>query len=126
MTALTSALTSALAAHNSSAPLTVAGRAVRLRPVSAADAVAMNEFVRGLSAEARRLHFHAPINGYSPALLRLLTDVDSARGIALVAVQSLDDGDRIVGEARYTIDAGGGRAEFAIAVADGWQGCGLA
>ncbi len=103
-----------------------AGPALTLRAVCAADAAAMDAFVRGLSADARRLRFHAPINGCTPSLLRLLTQVDAARGVALVAVQSLDDGDRIVGEARYTIDASGRAAEFAIAVADAWQGRGLA
>lgn len=103
-----------------------AAHAVTLRPVGAADAPAMDAFVRALSADTRRLRFHANINGCTPSLLRLLTTSDPARGVALVAVLPLDDGDRIVGEARYMIDATGRCAEFAIAVADAWHGQGLA
>ncbi len=98
-----------------------------IRPVRPADATAMNDYVMNLSAESRQLRFHARINGCTPGLLRLLTDVQPESGVAFVAVvPTADGGERIVGEARYALVAGGREAEFAISVADHCKGAGLA
>lgn len=98
----------------------------QLRPVRPADRAAMRDFVRGLSAASRGLRFHGGVKPDSDMLLSHLTQADGQRHIALVAVLPCDDGDVIVGEARCVRGAPGEPAEFAIAVADAWQGRGLA
>lgn len=98
----------------------------RLRAVRTADAPAMREYLRGLSGDSRGLRFHGGVNPASERLLAHLTQADGQRHIALVAVLALDDGDLIVGEARCVRGAGDDTAEFAISVADAWQGRGVA
>lgn len=97
-----------------------------IRPVRAADAPAMQAFVQALSAASRRWRFHGAISGCTPNLLRQMTQVDGRRHVALVACLPCEDGDVIVGEARYAVLHDGSAAEFAIAVADAQQGNGLA
>lgn len=107
------------------------GRSVALRPVLPHDAAAEGEFVSTLSPQSRRLRFHGAVSRLPESALAALTQVDQYQHVALVA-QALDDDGRphIVADARYVRDrhddghpASG--AEFAIAVADAWQGAGL-
>lgn len=105
----------------------------RVRRVRAGDAQAMGEFVQhALSPAARRCRFHGAVQGCSAAWLRELTTPDGMRHVAFVATVADADGrERIVGEARYVAcsrddEFNAGCAEFAIAVADGWCGSGVA
>lgn len=50
-------------------------------------------------------------------MLQALTQLDPSRHVALIAVDDIS----IVGEGRFVALDDGGRAEFAIAVADEWQ-----
>lgn len=100
-----------------------------LRPVAAADAAAMRAFVETMSAASRRYRFHAGVQRCSEAFAQTLCRADGSRTLVLVAVAPNSDGGgaRIVGEARCVTDADdGSAAEFAIAIADDWQGRGLA
>lgn len=92
-----------------------------LRPVRRDDAAAMARFVDSLDAAARRMRFHGAVAACGEALRRHLTEACGLRHVAFVACA----GDEIVGEARYVVDAAGD-GEFAIAVAGGWQGRGVA
>jgi acetyltransferase len=102
------------------------GTPVTVRPIVRDDAALVADFVRKLSAEARYKRFMATVSELSPSKLAALTDVDQVRNVAMAA--TVDDGQRpeIVGVARYSVDAGGTACEFAVAVADTWQGTGLA
>lgn len=101
------------------------GRAIRLRPIAAADAAAEQAFFSGLSLDSRHKRFHVGLRELSPSLLKLLTDVDQHQHVAWVA-EALAPGYPVVADARYVHDAERPeRAEFAIAVADDWQGRGL-
>ena len=91
------------------------------RPLVPQDRDAFQDFVRGLSPDARANRFLAPVKELSPATLEAMTQPDQARHVALVATE----GGRIIGEGRYVAEAGNGRAEFAIAVADDWQRKGI-
>ncbi|MBI5719078.1 MAG: GNAT family N-acetyltransferase [Burkholderiales bacterium] len=96
---------------------------MQLRPVRAQDLTPMRDFVRSLSAASRQARFHGGIKPDSERLLRYLSQADGVHHIAFVAVLACDDGDVIVGEARCVRAASGeSSAEFAIAVADAWQG----
>jgi acetyltransferase len=100
-----------------------------LRPVDAGDVPAMRAFVEALPAAARRFRFHAGVQRCSEAFAQALCRADGSRTLVLVAVAPTADGGatRIVGEARCVVDSGDdSAAEFAIAIADDWQGRGLA
>ena len=98
------------------------GEHFMVRAVRPQDADAQQVFVRSLSTNSRVLRFHVGIRELSPDMLRMMTDVDPHRHVALV----VERGDRIVADARYVLDNGSDTsAEFALAVADEWQGRGL-
>lgn len=99
------------------------GRSVKLRPLQARDADAEQRFVRALSPTSRLLRFHLGIRELSPQTLRELTQIDQRRHVAVVA--ETEDPGVIVADARYVLLDDRDDAEFAIAVADEWQGAGL-
>jgi acetyltransferase len=100
------------------------GRRVTIRPVLPQDAELHQDFVRGLSTASRHNRFMMAISELSPQLLRDLMNVDYRNHVALIA-ETFDDGREVeIGEARYVVDEHG-NAEFAVAIADAWQGFGL-
>jgi len=105
---------------------TVDGTPVTVRPIHAEDAALEAGFVRRLSDESRYMRFMATLRELPAAKLRSLTDVDFVHHVALVATTSRDGQEVLLGVARYIVDPDGTGCEFAIAVADEWQGSGLA
>ncbi len=83
-------------------------------------------FVHGLSEKSRYFRFFYQLHELTPAMLARFTQVDYDREMALVAVDETDAAPAIVGVARYIIIGDRNRAEFAVVVADAWQGRGLA
>jgi acetyltransferase len=102
------------------------GASVTLRPIRPEDATIEREFVRGLSEQSKFLRFMFGLKDLTPAMLSRFTQVDYDREIALIAVIETPDGERQIGVARYTVLPDGETCEFAIVVADDWQGKGLA
>lgn len=101
------------------------GRCVRVRPIHPSDAAAEQAFVTTLSPRSRLLRFHGALKQLPAPVLQAMTAVDFEDHVALVAEAGCDDGAaRLVADARYVRD-GAGQAEFAVAVADDWQGLGL-
>lgn len=99
---------------------------VTVRPMSASDAPAEAEFVKRLSSESRYDRFMVTLRELPESKLRSLTDVDQVRQVALVATTDRDGREAIVGVVRYAVDNSSTGCEFAIAIADAWQGSGLA
>jgi acetyltransferase len=99
------------------------GRNVTLRPITADDADAEQRFVRGLSLQSRQMRFHIALHELTPQTLRALTHVDHRCHVAMLAHDA--DEEVVVADARYVRDPGLRTAEFAIAIADAWQGAGL-
>lgn len=98
------------------------GRAVRLRALAASDRAAEQAFFNGLSLDSRHQRFHFGLRELSPALLKLLTDVDQRLHRAWVVEV---DG-AVIADARFVCGPElPAAAEFALAVADDWQGRGL-
>lgn len=97
-----------------------------VRPVRPEDAPMIDAFVQQLSLASRQRRFHAAIRSLPAQWLDRMTRPDAERELALVVTLTLDGQEQCVGEARYvqTPDDPCAR-EFAIAVADGWQGHGL-
>lgn len=104
------------------------GRSVLVRPVLPQDSALQQDFVRGLSAANRYRRFHSALRELPESTLEYLTQVDYASHLALLAETFEDGGCEVqVAEARYVLrDDADDVAEFAVAVADGWQGQGLA
>jgi len=101
------------------------GRGVQVRPVRPGDAAAEQAFVTALSPTSRRRRFHGALKQLPTSVLRAMTAIDFRHHVALVAESDCADGaPRLVADARYVRDDDGG-AEFAVAVADDWQGQGL-
>lgn len=107
------------------------GRSAVLRPVQAHDAAGEAAFIDRLSPQSRRLRFHGAVNRLPAATLAAMTSVDPHRQVAFVAKGWSPDGrSEIVADARFVCDAcddgaACDHAEFALAVADDWQGVGL-
>jgi len=103
------------------------GRQVLLRPIHRSDAGGLADFFSALSPRSRHSRFHGAVNRLPDDALRHLSTQVAQRHVALVAVGHTDDGQpHLVAEARYVADSDEtGRAEFALTVADAWQGLGL-
>lgn len=97
------------------------GRRVTMRAIRPEDAGHMQAAVARLSDDSRAARFMAALKELSPAMLERAVRPTPGRDLALVAVA----GDAIVGGARY-VGATNGSCEFAVTVADEWQGAGLA
>ncbi len=102
------------------------GRVLTIRPIRPEDAAIEQDFVKGLSVQARYLRFMSAIAELTPEMLSYFTQIDYARAMALIAVQPTLQGERQVGVARYAVLPDGQTCEFAIVVGDDWQGKGLA
>jgi acetyltransferase len=100
------------------------GRTVLVRAARPADAPAVQTFVRWLSPLARRRRFLGAVSELSPAQLDRLTRVQDPRDLSLVALAGGAEGGPIVAMAQYVRDDPAS-AEFALVVADAWQGQGL-
>lgn len=94
---------------------------VAIRPITADDRPRLSRAFKQLSPRSRYLRFQAPMPELTERQLSYLTDVDHHDHEALVA---LDDAGDMIGVARY-VRVDPEAAEFAIAVADEWQGRGL-
>lgn len=101
------------------------GERITIRPILPQDAAIMQAFVQTLSDGARRNRFFRTLRELPADLLRRFTQVDYHQHLALVAEVFTEAGETIVGEGRYVMDEGGAGAEFAVAVADCWQGKGI-
>ncbi len=101
------------------------GYDVTLRPMRPEDAELVQSFVRSMSEQSRYFRFMEAVRELSPSMLSRFTQLDYDREMALVA--SVQEGGKEVqiGVARYAINPDGKSCEFALAVADAWQGQGI-
>jgi acetyltransferase len=97
------------------------GREVRVRPIRPEDAGREKRFFERLSDQSRYQRFMQYMRELPPKMLARFTQLDYDRELALVALWQ----DEFVAVGRYTPTADGVTAEFALAVADEWQGKGL-
>jgi acetyltransferase len=103
------------------------GHRLVIRPVLPQDEDLTVAFFGSLPAAARYDRFMSPMRNLPPALIKRFTNVDYSDHMALVA-EVFEDGEEIVvAEARYVrLASDPAAAEFAVSVAEGWQGKGLA
>ncbi len=102
------------------------GALLAVRPIRPEDAALERAFVAGLSDTTRYYRFFYRMSELSPNMLARFTQVDYDRELALVALpMGTGAPPRFVGVARYIEDLDGEGAEFAVVVADDWQGRGI-
>ncbi len=105
-----------------------------IRPIQPEDADRLQAFMRALSDETRYFRFISTLAELPPRMLVRYTQIDYDRELALVAVlppdparapaggQTEGEDERIIGVVRYLLNPDGETCEFAIAIADDWQG----
>lgn len=98
---------------------------VLIRPIKPEDAKPMQDFFEKLSTQTIYLRFFTPLKQLSKRMLIQLTQIDYDREVALVALFPAQSGGKIIGSARIIFTASGTEGEFAIMLADSWQGKGI-
>lgn len=101
------------------------GTAIEIRPIRPEDAGIEQEFVRNLSNESRFFRFMDAVRELTPRMLAHFTRLDYDRHMALIAVTQVDGKEIEIAVARYVVAVDGSSCEFAIVVADAWQGRGI-
>jgi len=102
------------------------GITLTVRPIRPEDAQIEQAFVRSLSDESRYFRFMQAVHELTQEMLVRFTQIDYDREMALIAVVEPDPGvETQVAVARYTANPDKRSCEFAIVVADDWQGRGI-
>ncbi len=97
------------------------GRSLPVRPMRPDDVAREQRFFDGLSQRSRYQRFMQYLPQLPPRMLARFTQLDYDRELALVALHE----DEFVAVGRYAPNPDGVTAEFALTVADAWQGKGL-
>jgi len=79
-------------------------------------------FLNALSAETRHNRLLGGMIRITREYLEKLTSVDFSRDVALAATVMIDDRETLIGVARYVRTPDAHACEFAIVIADEWQG----
>ena len=103
----------------------IVGQSVTLRPLRREDADIESAFVSGLSPETRHNRLLGGARRITCEYIEQLTTVDYTRDMALAATVMLEERETLIGVARYVRDAQDPACEFALVVADAWQGRGI-
>lgn len=101
------------------------GTSVFVRPVRPSDGQQMIDLFDDLSPETVYLRFFSPIKEISRPMLIRLTQIDYDREIALIALTGPKKKRKVIGVVRIIFMPEEKGAEFAIVLADAWQGKGL-
>jgi len=106
-------------------PLGLLPHSITVRPIRPEDIDLETEFARRLSKETRYNRFLGGGIGLTPEMLEKFTRIDFSRDMALIATATIEGAETAVGVARYARLADAVTCEFAITVADAWQGRGI-
>ena len=110
------------------------GKVVTIRPIRPEDADMEQEFVKNMSDESRYYRFMDTLRELTQTMLVRFTQIDYDREMALVATITKEVEDNVdgvepyehqIGVARYVVNPDGESVEFALAVGDDWQKCGV-
>jgi len=99
------------------------GSIVAVRPIRPEDAALERQFFDALSERSRFQRFLNQMAQLPPKMLARFTQLDYDRELALVALAP--GAPEFIGVGRYAPNADGETAEFALTVADAWQGRGV-
>jgi len=110
-----------------SPPQDTAPLQLAIRPILPHEDDVQRRFFDGLSPRSRFGRFMRPISEMPDYLMTLLASVDNRRHVAFMAEATVGRRRLMVGEARFVITSDRpDEGEFAITVADAWQGRGIA
>lgn len=98
---------------------------ITVRPIRPEDADLEIDFIRGLSPESLYNRLFTSNWAMTPEWLDRLTRIDFTRDMAIIATVTLDGSETQIGVARYVRLENDTSCEFAIALADQWQGLGV-
>ena len=110
------------------------GYSISIRPLRRSDLDIESAFVEGLSRETRHNRLLGGAINISREYIEQLTTIDYRTDMALAAVVMTQSSEVLIGVARYVMDTAPGDSvasdspapcEFAIVVADAWQGRGI-
>ena len=105
------------------------GYSINVRPLRPSDLEIESAFVHGLSRESRYNCLLGGAINVSRSYIEQLITVDYRRDMALAAVVMMEQSEVLIGVARYVKDESANdrpdRCEFAIVIADAWQGRGI-
>lgn len=105
------------------------GRQVLIRAIRPDDKPALLSGFASLSGRSRQMRFFGSKSDVSDRELRYYTEIDNIHHVALVVIVKDNGDERIIGGGRYMeydVQGQQGHAELAFAVADEFQGLGLA
>ncbi len=98
----------------------------RIRPSKPDDGDRLRTFFDTLSSSARHNRFLSSVAKVSANLIDLFATADQADHVALLATRKSECGEEIIAEARFVVGPDNrSAAEFALTVADNWQGHGM-
>lgn len=97
------------------------GTRIAIRPMRPEDVALEQRFFDGLSERSRFQRFMQYLPELPPRMLERFTQLDYDRELALVALHASE----FVAVGRYAPNRDGETAEFALVVADAWQGRGI-
>jgi acetyltransferase len=99
------------------------GVSVVFRPIECSDKAMFQDFFKSLSATSVHFRFLGIIKELPNETLEKYCNLDYSQEVAIVAEPESDG--EIIGEVRLVLDSDRRQGEFALAVADDWQGLGL-
>lgn len=101
------------------------GTAILLRAARAEDGPLLQELVQGLSLQSRYHRFFYPLHELPPDMLARFTQHDPTGAITLLALIRQNGHASAIAMAQYVAEPYPQRCDFAVVVADAWQGGGL-
>ncbi|MDX1334159.1 MAG: bifunctional acetate--CoA ligase family protein/GNAT family N-acetyltransferase [Gammaproteobacteria bacterium] len=101
------------------------GMNVIVRPIKPEDANIEQDFVRNLSEQSRFFRFMRVMQELTPEMLARFTQIDYDREMAFIALSDGPTGTTELGVCRYVTNPDWDSAEFALVVADAYQGKGI-
>jgi acetyltransferase len=101
------------------------GQKVKLRPIRPEDEPLESELFKSLSKETIYFRFFGYIPPPDHTTLSRFTHIDYDREMAIVAEIDSETDPKIIGVVRIIADPWNETAEYAIVLADAWQGLGL-
>lgn len=101
------------------------GTKITIRPIHASDSKIEWDFVHNLSDQSKYMRFMSTVHDLSPSMLRYFTDIDLKKHMALIAVVLQNGQEHEIAVGRYFKYPHRSACEFALVVADEWQGKGI-
>jgi len=101
------------------------GSVAVIRPATPADAAAIQALVRSLSPTTRYSRFFSGVQELSPEWLAHFSQARPRQDVSLLVTVIRDGREVLVGMGQYAADPYPERCDFAVLVADEWQGLGI-